>query len=368
MIKNESGMNMAKVNKTSEEYIMGALSLVQSILYLLVVIYFWGNSRSWWLILLFVSIMILQALLIKYFKNYFAMMTIIIIQLSISYFMVALSGHTESPFYPLCYLPMIILVALHTNTLKKRSTLLVALLASLFTFLNIGLMDSSNISDWYQGCVYAVSYGILGFGVLLHQNQLKQTIKRSQTDHLTGVFNKHAGETILLEETKLAKEEGYPITVAFCDLDDFKTVNDKYGHLCGDEVLKQMASIITSNVPDEVSITRWGGEEFLLIFKRIEKQEAIKILEKVREKIESYCFTYKDEEILITISGGVVEVNEFEHNILKVIDEADRRLYYAKDQGRNKIICSGFEKVNHGDGSRVSFMVQPESEKNLFSI
>ncbi|MEC5423397.1 GGDEF domain-containing protein [Virgibacillus sp. C22-A2] len=322
----------------NERNAMGIFSVVQSILYFLVVIYFWGSSHAWWLTFLFLVIMILPAILVKLPNNLLLILVISVIHLSVIFLIIAHSGHTESPFYPMYYLPIITTFATSVKRFKKRSIMLISILASVFTFLHVAFTKDPELLVWLQGCVNSVSYFVLGFGVLFYQMQLRKTISESKTDYLTGLYNKQSGEKLLLEEIKKAKAIDYSVTVAFCDLDNFKSINDTYGHLLGDSMLKQAASIIRESVPGDASVVRWGGEEFLLVLRKVEKQEGIKVMERIRKNIESHQFSYHGKTIALTISGGIVEVEDYDHNILNVLDEADKRLYIAKNTGKNRII------------------------------
>ncbi|HIE58666.1 MAG TPA: GGDEF domain-containing protein, partial [Hydrogenothermaceae bacterium] len=132
----------------------------------------------------------------------------------------------------------------------------------------------------------------------------------------------------------------------FIDIDNFKKINDKYGHLIGDEVLKTLAKILKEELRGSDYIFRYGGEEFVLILPSIKSlSDLFDILEKIRKKIEEISLKINDNiEIKFTVSIGAVLVKENKRVPLdKVIEQADQLMYYAKKTGKNKVIVDLFK-------------------------
>ena len=158
----------------------------------------------------------------------------------------------------------------------------------------------------------------------------------SITDPLTGLYNR----TFLIEnlEKKIleAKRYNFPLSIAMIDVDYFKKVNDTYGHLTGDCLLKELAFLLKKNFRGSDTIARYGGEEFLIIMPFTNKENAKKKLEKFRKLVENYKFC--TEELKKTISVGIAEYHN--ENIFEFINKADQALYKAKNTGRNKIIIA----------------------------
>ncbi|MDO5518414.1 MAG: GGDEF domain-containing protein, partial [Clostridium sp.] len=158
------------------------------------------------------------------------------------------------------------------------------------------------------------------------------------TDELTGVYNRRfINERINVDIFKQRKkEESYTIVMA--DIDFFKNVNDNYGHLAGDLVLIEVAQIIYENMNKNSGwVGRYGGEEFIFVYYTMNLDDVIKNIEQIRRKIEEKVFRYNDSEIKVTASFGVAELDHKHNNGCEIIEEADKMLYKAKENGRNRI-------------------------------
>ncbi len=172
-----------------------------------------------------------------------------------------------------------------------------------------------------------------------------QEIKNLQRDPLTNVLSRRLIKEIFLNVMDLSILSGEPFAVAFIDIDNFKQINDKYGHLVGDEVLKVLAKTLKEELRSSDYIFRYGGEEFVLILPSIKSlSNLFEILEKIREKIESILLKVDGEEIKFTVSIGAVLVKESKRVPLdKVIEQADELMYYAKKTGKNKVVVEIFK-------------------------
>ena len=155
-------------------------------------------------------------------------------------------------------------------------------------------------------------------------------------DSLTGFYNRRHFRTLLDEEIERAKGT-VPISVLMMDLDHFKDINDRYGHLVGDQVLTSAAQIMRASAPADAPFGRLGGEEFALILHGNNLQEAIALAEKLRKSIESKPIETRDQRLPITISIGVAQTNEKLKNGAELLSYADDRLYLAKQAGRNRV-------------------------------
>lgn len=155
--------------------------------------------------------------------------------------------------------------------------------------------------------------------------------KKAIVDALTGVWNRKYMEEKLEEE--MTKDQN--LSIAMFDIDHFKAVNDNYGHQEGDEILKRFTDIINECLRDEDVITRYGGEEFLVIFPATTISTAYRISEKIRKKVMVKLIVEQDNK-QITVSGGVATYHKGE-SLFDFIERADQNLYYAKEHGRNQI-------------------------------
>ncbi len=159
-------------------------------------------------------------------------------------------------------------------------------------------------------------------------------------DELTQLRNRRECTRIFEKHIELAHRTKRPISMAFFDLDFFKTVNDKYGHLAGDEVLKSVSKLVSDNMRKSDYLFRWGGEEFVLLSDNTSLSEMNILTEKLRLLISDHSITYNSNRISITASFGLASYpeNAEKQNDLFLI--ADSNLYKAKSMGRNCICCS----------------------------
>lgn len=165
-------------------------------------------------------------------------------------------------------------------------------------------------------------------------------VLREQThkDPLTNLYNRRFLENILDNLTAQILRRGTTLGILMCDLDFFKSVNDKYGHEAGDIVLKETARVLANSVRKSDLVVRFGGEEFLILLIDIREGEAEKIAEKLRKAIEVHEFKTPKGIVRRTISIGVSEFPTDSSTIWEAIKFADIALYKAKDGGRNKVI------------------------------
>jgi len=160
----------------------------------------------------------------------------------------------------------------------------------------------------------------------------------AKIDPLTGVFNRRSMEIMLINQLSIAKLTNTPFSLAMLDIDDFKKVNDTYGHLVGDYVLRNLAIIIRENLRKSDFIFRYGGEEFLILLPFTDIDSAKYVMEKIRKKIEENIFKCEGLKLKITVSIGISQFTEKTLSIDTLIDEADKNLYIAKKTGKNKVI------------------------------
>lgn len=157
-------------------------------------------------------------------------------------------------------------------------------------------------------------------------------------DPLTGLLNRRAGR-IHLEKcmAKADKDGGSHVTVVMGDIDYFKSVNDQYGHECGDMVLVTISDVLKKHMKDKGVSVRWGGEEFLLVYEN-GRQQALAELEKLMNEIRDIVFTYEGQKFSLTMTFGLEEYQQGE-NIDAWVKAADDRLYRGKSEGRNRIVA-----------------------------
>ncbi len=155
---------------------------------------------------------------------------------------------------------------------------------------------------------------------------------------LTGLLRREAILEQLDRELERAVRHGRPITVALADLDRFKSVNDRYGHLAGDALLRRTAAVLSEALRGTDAVGRYGGEEFLLVLPETDLEGARRVAEKIRARVEGEALELEDGTVIrATVSIGLASIEEGEATARGLIAEADRRLYEAKSGGRNRV-------------------------------
>lgn len=152
-------------------------------------------------------------------------------------------------------------------------------------------------------------------------------------DLLTGCLRRDYAEEII----KKALVQP-PVSIGLADIDNFKAINDSYGHLCGDLVLKEVSRILQNNLRKSDLVVRWGGEEFLLLFKRTTLDLAFRICDRIRRAISEKDIEYDGKLFKVTLSFGVCGVPPL-RPMEVLLKEADDALYQAKKTGKNKVVC-----------------------------
>ena len=158
----------------------------------------------------------------------------------------------------------------------------------------------------------------------------------SITDDLTEAFDKRFITSCLKEEIEASLQEQKDLTIAMIDIDNFKIINDTYGHLYGDYVLKKIVSTIKSNLRQDDVVGRFGGDEFLIILRDTSREEGYAVMERIRQKIREIEW---DRDLEVTISGGVLELKGDE--LTDLLRKADKLLYQAKYKGKDMIEKEG---------------------------
>jgi diguanylate cyclase (GGDEF)-like protein len=154
-------------------------------------------------------------------------------------------------------------------------------------------------------------------------------------DGLTGIFNRRFFELRIMEEIERARRYGTGMAVIMADIDQFKRLNDEFGHLLGDEVLRQVSSLFHQQLRKIDVVCRYGGEEFAILLTQITTRQAVAIAEKLRRLVESFQFPGVPRTI--TISAGVAAFPAHGKTRDEMIGAADSGLYAAKQAGRNRI-------------------------------
>jgi diguanylate cyclase (GGDEF)-like protein len=234
-------------------------------------------------------------------------------------------------------------IALDSRDLLKTNVLLIAVLMPVVVAVSPTQFDTIGTAVFV---LLAIAVSAL-LGRILEASHRRafalelELHRDARTDTLTGLANRRAMQERGRVELKLAKRTGVDVSVILCDLDLFKNINDRYGHETGDAALVRVASVLKGALRESDGLGRWGGEEFIAVLPATHAAGAREVAERMRAAIEGIVFPGIAERT--TISIGVTTSQEIGDPVDEwdlLIKEADRRLYRAKHDGRNKVVAT----------------------------
>lgn len=196
-------------------------------------------------------------------------------------------------------------------------------------FVTGGLYALSRLTDARTGLWLASGAAVALIGALVGR-RLYRLHRATQLDPGTGIYNRRFFYQRLIHEVQLAGRTRRPLSLVFIDVDDFKRVNDRYGHLVGDQVLRLVARSLYRGIREEDVVARWGGEEFALLLPDTGQEEASVVAERVRRLVANGCTRCSEGEITVTISLGVATYPRCGRTASDLVRMADRALYSAK--------------------------------------
>ena len=177
----------------------------------------------------------------------------------------------------------------------------------------------------------------------------------SKFDSLTGLYSRGFFDSALEREIARARRSQSDLSLLFFDLDNFKDVNDTYGHLAGDMVLRNVSRVIREETRSEDTPARFGGEEIVLILPETAKAQALVSGERIRKKVEALEMTHDNQSIHLTISGGLATYPIDANDPIKLMQCADNALYTAKESGKNNI---AFYSKDKRHSNRIDFTTE----------
>jgi diguanylate cyclase len=169
------------------------------------------------------------------------------------------------------------------------------------------------------------------------EKRIKEQQQRSMQDALTKLSNRAAFDEYFAREIVRFNHKAFELAITVIDLDDFKRINDNYGHTAGDKTLQVIANALKSVIGDDAFISRYGGEEFVLIFRNANKNTVINKLNVLRKKVAALPFSFKNNRVNITLSIGITFIQP-DDNVHSAFERADTALYRAKHNGKNCVI------------------------------
>lgn len=157
-------------------------------------------------------------------------------------------------------------------------------------------------------------------------------------DALTGAINRKTVSLLLENTFENAQRYELKYTVAMLDADHFKKINDEYGHLIGDHILKHICACLKKILRKSDCIGRYGGEEFLILLTETDQQKAYEVMDKCRELLSQEPIQIGDKSVHVSVSIGLAQLNDEDDDAWQAVDRADQALYQAKSDGRNRVV------------------------------
>ena len=198
-----------------------------------------------------------------------------------------------------------------------------------------GYLIASNVAenDKYRFQILAQQFLIMVKRAFLYKNIQELAIM----DGLTQVFSRRHLLERFEEELKRSRKFKHNFSFLMVDIDKFKNFNDKYGHLVGDAILREVSKSVKDNVRQIDFVGRYGGEELSIVLPETDKEQALLVAERMRQAIETRNIKVYDEELKVTVSVGISTFPDDADSSNLIIEAADKALYLAKKEGRNKV-------------------------------
>lgn len=253
------------------------------------------------------------------------------------------------------YIMLIVPIALVSGGINKRDDLLVRWFGGVGAGLLYLFMDAT-MRDWVpvnplpmsvlnglRTFNLAGTFVILGLLALVYRQLISQaeSVLRHQacTDPLTQLQNRRSVLDVISHEVAAFQRQGRSLVVIIADVDHFKMINDKHGHLAGDGVLQSVAKVLQGGVRSMDHVARWGGEEFLVVLPSTDMDEARMVAERLRACVAAQVCHSAKGPIPVTMTLGVADLHEGE-SVEQLISRADLALYQGKQSGRNQVVVA----------------------------
>ena len=169
--------------------------------------------------------------------------------------------------------------------------------------------------------------------------ELEHVSEQVSQDQLTGVLNRRGLDDAMQREMARAERRKSGLCVAVLDLDNFKKLNDTYGHQAGDDALMHLTKVVRKTLRPTDTVARYGGEEFIILFSETDLEQAVLVMRRLQRELTKRFFLHNNERLLITFSAGVAMLAPGESQDA-VFARADKAMYQAKVQGKNRVVSA----------------------------
>lgn len=254
-----------------------------------------------------------------------------------------ISFQYEAPNFLIHYLGVLLMIIVIFMIPNKLKNMIIVSVISTFTFLIFARVYFDTILFREYSATFVYSIIVIAFCVIskLYIDYSKRKeyltsleLKRiSTTDYLTGICNRFKFDEDLRSWTNYSIRFSSPFSLVVFDVDDFKIINDRFGHLVGDRVLIGLVNLVKNNIREIDLLYRWGGEEFAILLPNSKGAKAYLLTERLRKFVSDFDFGI---DMLVTCSFGVAEFGE-KDDVNSIFDKADKQLYIAKNEGKNMV-------------------------------
>jgi diguanylate cyclase len=172
------------------------------------------------------------------------------------------------------------------------------------------------------------------------RQHLAETSEKARRDNLTGTLNRSGLEDIWRREVERAQADHTPLSIGILDVDNFKVLNDRFGHATGDEALVHLTSVIRNALHGTDPMARYGGEEFVILLPDTDSDGAEAVMRRLQRELTKHYFLHGNERVLVTFSAGVSVVKLGTDSLMAAIERADSALYEAKRLGKNRVAAA----------------------------
>ncbi|PMC34496.1 GGDEF domain-containing protein [Bacillus sp. UMB0899] len=254
--------------------------------------------------------------------------------------LIPLTGGIDSPLFPVAYLILLHIAVYWRFVGGMIAAILFISIYTIIFFIQVsGVYSIKSLVLFLCQVFFLLLIGGLG-GIIVSRERQHHTEKNvlaeaANRDYLTNLLNHRSFQENLRNDL----EYGVNFYLVLADIDKFKSINDKYGHVMGDNVLRQIGKIVNSIIPEKQGkVFRYGGEEFAIIVYIYEQLEVNKLLVEIKQSVSNHIFVCEGEPFSVTMSFGSCKQNG--ENPGQLIEKVDKLLYEAKDRGRNQIVHS----------------------------